>query len=136
MFGHAWVLGREWKGFVDRYWSEHQIAVSESITMRVPLLLQDSMQGWGVVAYAPRGYTTFDAVDRTVDNDFVIERRWSGPIPARMLQLADQEQIYDPDAIERLRLYLRAILWSSPRFRRPSNSCFGWRRTLSTRLVR
>jgi hypothetical protein len=105
LFGHAWVFSGDWKQFVVAYWSEQERAVRKSIETHVPLLLQDSSQGWGVVAYSALGYRTVDPHNRSIDHNFVIERSWyrpDGP-PSRMLQLVDPKQIFVPSATERLR---------------------------------
>ena len=105
LFGHAWVLSRDWKRFVVGYWTEQEDAVRTAIQKGLPLLLHDSGQGWGVVIYSALGYTTMDSYKREIVNDFIIERRWLGPggTQSRMFVFIDQKQIFDSNGIERLR---------------------------------
>jgi hypothetical protein len=105
LFGHAWVFSGDWKRFVVGYWMEQENAVRTAVQRNVPLLLHDSEQGWGVVAYLALGYTTMDSYDRMMANGFVIERRWLGPGGTRstMFRLIDPKQLLEFNGIERLR---------------------------------
>jgi hypothetical protein len=104
LFGHAWVLSGDWKRFVqDAAW-EQFAATRKAIDMGVPLL-QDKGQGEAVVTYAALGFRTKDRWNRTLDNKFVIERRFTGQdgTQTRMLRLTNRNDLFDSCSIERLR---------------------------------
>jgi hypothetical protein len=105
LFGHAWVLLGEWKRFVNEWSSEQDAAVIKAIEARVPLLLYDEEQGWIVNIYCSHGYFTKDSEERTIGDDSIIERRWTGPegTKTRMLLFVKPNQLFEASAVERMR---------------------------------
>lgn len=106
LFGHAWVLLGEWKRFVNEYSSEVDAAVVDSIEAGVPLLLHTEGQGWIVSTYSSHGYFTKDSQWRTIGDNSIIERRWTGPgggTQTRMLLFANPAQLFEAAAVERMR---------------------------------
>ena len=104
--GHAWVLLGEWKRFVNEWSSEQDAAVIHAIEARVPLLLHPDGQAWPVNIYAPHGYSTKDfELRRAIGDNSIFERRWTGPKgdQARMLLLAEPNQLFEAAAVDRLR---------------------------------
>jgi hypothetical protein len=104
LFGHAWILGGGWRKFVNAYWLEQQTAFSTAIRLGLPVLIQDSSQGLGVDVYRALGFESRDSISRTLDDKFIVERRWTrrDGMTSRMLYLTQQSSLFDPDALARL----------------------------------
>jgi hypothetical protein len=105
LFGHGWVLLGAWKTFVTQYASEQEAAVLNAVKSGLPLLLDEQTQGWFVSIFASHGYVTRDSEFRTIGENSIKERRWSGPDGShtQMVQFVKPNDLVNPAAIDRLR---------------------------------
>jgi len=90
---------------VQTYWDEQQDALRAAVKLQVPVLNEDSLQGWVVDALLQLGFRGADSAYRTVDDGFVIERRWgrADGVETRSLNLVEPASIFDPEVAGRLR---------------------------------
>jgi hypothetical protein len=117
LFGHAWVLGGQWKRFVSDFWTEQLEAVETAVRLNHPVLLHERSHGWAVDAYLQLGFTGTDSAFRVVDD--VYDRQWTRADGAssRMLQFVAPEDLFDPVATRELanRAGPRVVLIAFPR---------------------
>ena len=110
MFGHGMVLlGGGWRKLIDGMATERRRAIQEALRLSVPLL-QDRGQGLAVAELAGFGFTTTDAWNRRLGNNFIVERRFlaTGAKSLRMLRLVDRGSLYRKEDLDELRRIIGA----------------------------
>ncbi len=110
VFGHGMVLlGGGWRKLIDGMATERRRAIQEALRLSVPLL-QDRGQGLAVAELAGFGFTTTDAWNRRLGNNFIVERRFlaTGAKSLRMLRLVDRGSLYRKEDLDELRRIIGA----------------------------
>ncbi|MCX7754170.1 MAG: hypothetical protein N2117_02840 [Anaerolineales bacterium] len=79
LYGHGWVLLREWKTFTETAAAEREQVVETALQRNLPIVVTNWSPDYYLNALYARGFQTTDPHDRPDKNGFFTERRFEGP---------------------------------------------------------